>query len=311
MTDVQKVYVMNQNRLVFSITGVEILGMIGVGYALVRGMDGIANDIIYIVNTVAPLIIKILPSLFNTILEGIVSALPEAVVSITKGITTLIPALTGALRQIIPSLIEAIPDVISTIMDASKSIMVDLLASLSDSILAPFIKPLEALYSWLGIKDPEKDLNEEEKRIDDNEPYVRTIKNNRTIGGKFSDKTDDELVPIEKETIQRDFKETNGKYVTFDTKILTPAGWTFYHNIPKEQQFGPYANKVADKIDAKPFKGPFDDLHVWATQEWDKFIRTTDVGKGLNDFGKGIENVVNGIGNIINDIGGWFGGLFK
>lgn len=275
--NIQKVFVTNQNRLVFSITGIEIIGIIGIGYALVRGLDGLASDIINVVNYIAPLIVKIIPRILYTLIEGVVSGLPEVIGLVTKGFTTLLPAIVDGIRQIIPTIIDAVPQIFESLFEGARHILADVIDSMKSTIVGPLMGPLEGILKFLGVIADDSHLTEGEKEIADNADEIRTIKNNWTIGGKYAQKTDEELRKIEIETVERDYKETGGKYVTFDNKRLRRDGWTKYHGIPESKQWGPNAKRTADKIDN---------------------IKPPNI----------IDKVVDGIGDISKGIGDWISG---
>ncbi len=286
MSDPQKVFVVNQNRLIFSITGFEVMATIGATYCLVRGMSGVASDIVSIVEYLSPLLITTIPQIIQTVLEAVVAGLPKIVGTLTKGFTTLLPVITNAIGQIIPEITKALPEVLGTLTTAARSLTTDILNSLEDSFIGPIVKPLNGILEFLGVKKSDDHLTPVEKDIVKYEKDVLELKNTWALGGPFNDKTDEEIKKIHDETVERDKKETGGKFITFDTKILTFDGWTFYHNIPRNKQFPRKPREILEEAKNKPEPNILDKLDKGITD----FYQT--------DFGKGAQNVIKDIGNF-------------
>lgn len=116
MADAQRVYVVNHPKVVFTVTGLEVIGIMGTSYVIYRiyrgGVDGLVNDIKTIINITLPFLVKLVPQVINTVVILLASSIPE----ITQGFGVVIPVLVDSVFQSIPHLINGISDWITKIL---------------------------------------------------------------------------------------------------------------------------------------------------------------------------------------------------
>ena len=103
---IQEVRVVNQNRMVLAISGLDIGIGIGIGYLAIRGLDGVVDDIIWLLEYTLPSVTRLITKLINTIVIAAVDGLPEILDTIVEGVGTLLPALMDSVITIMPKLID-------------------------------------------------------------------------------------------------------------------------------------------------------------------------------------------------------------
>lgn len=116
MTDAQRVYVVNHPKVVFTVTGLEVIGIMGTSYVIYRiyrgGIDGLINDIKLLINVTLPFLVKLVPQIINTVVILLASSIPE----ITQGFGVVIPVVISSVLQSVPNLIGSVTTVVTNIL---------------------------------------------------------------------------------------------------------------------------------------------------------------------------------------------------
>ncbi len=227
MSDVQKVYVINQNRLMFSISGFEIFGsMIGI-YVAYRAftsddpVQAISNDIIWVVEKIAPVLLKTLPKIINTFIEAFVSGLPEIIGTIGKGINTLVPSLIDSISQIVPIVFDNAGQLINSYFTQYVPKVYEFVGDVFDSIWSMITGQKSDRQKEKEFEEQLDDMNENnlggddfEKEVKDNQnsPYNQNKPVNNTLGfgGSLKNLSNQDIVNLKKVYYQK--IRSNPKY---------------------------------------------------------------------------------------------------